>query len=365
MKRIFLALFCLACLGSIAWAQLESNPGVAEFDLSLSSIDIRLGSTVDMHAKIYENTSSDCFPSLGNTILAIPGWMETANTWRPLAHSLFKNETKVWNGVLTTGNICRIVALDMPGSGGSSLPTGNLVFGDLTLQDYATSILGSLDRLRTINVRPGIIMGHEQGGLLVQMMQETLLANGTSLRRAYSIRSAVLLASAPPQGSSWRFFDSLDPDTLAGYVQSDPVNGSYLVMPDNDWIAFFFVGINGLVHPGSPIAEQINDLGYKSSAPLAASLQLANIFPFVRPAVEGGIFQPANGTMLQMVAYENDPIVRPEESLALYAYLTYDNTSARHAVVNRADGVHGLHMADPGLLLSRIAGVVEIPYVTW
>jgi pimeloyl-ACP methyl ester carboxylesterase len=366
MKRFFLVFCCLACLSSMAWAQPVTNPGIAEFDLNLSRIDIRAGSTVDMHAKIFENTSGYCYPSLGNTILAIPGWTETANTWKLLARTLFNNQTIVWDGALITGNICRIIALDMPGSGGSSLPTGSLVFGDLTLQDYVTAILGSMDRLRTINVKAGIIMAHSQGGLLVQMMQETLLADGTSLRRAYGIRSAVLLASAPPQGFPWRFFDNINPDTLAGYVENDPANGSYLVVPDDDWIAFLFLGIDGQLYPGAPTPQLINDLGYKSPAPLAASLELANVAPFVRPAVKGGIFRPANGTILQMAAYEDDPIVRPEESLALYAYLTYDTKSARHKVVDKIfNGVHGLHIADPGMLLVAISGGISIPLTTW
>jgi len=124
--------------------------------------------------------------------------------------------------------------------------------------------------------------------------------------------------------------------------------------------------MDGQLYPGAPTPQLINDLGYKSPAPLAASLELANVAPFVRPAVRGGAFRPANGTILQMAAYENDPVVRPEESLALYAYLTYDITSARHALVGSSfNGVHGLHIADPGLLLQATAGVISIPYMTW
>jgi hypothetical protein len=177
MKRALYLLFAFGLMCSAAWAQDEGTPLISESNLLMKAVTLRPGTTADINIKVYENLSGTCQATLGNTVLAIPGVMHTAATMGPFAKTMIQIfENKVWAGFMVSGNICRVLSIDLPGHGLSGLPQGNIKFGEMVLEDYMAAIFGSLDRLRAIGVKPSILIGHDVGGLMVQMMQQDLLS---------------------------------------------------------------------------------------------------------------------------------------------------------------------------------------------
>jgi pimeloyl-ACP methyl ester carboxylesterase len=373
MKRLFLCMFLAAVCMSFAWAQVGPGLQIVEDSLIMTKIPMRSGSTVDLHAKIFENISSNCQAGIGNTVVAIHGMWHTANTWRNLAYALLDNsQDVVWDGAMLSGNICRFVALDLPGHGRSSYPTGgSLTFGDLVAEDYVGAIFAGMDRLRAINIRPTILISHSIGGLLIEMMQDTLIKQGKdrlgreiNLRSAYGIRNVVLLNPAPPGGFPWGQVDN--PAALAAfqsYIFMDPRQGMYILPDYIGWISFMFGGADGKLSPSTPSASEVALQQYISPEPLSILLQAANFGPLRRPSVAPGIFTPFRGTKIQMVVGENDAIFKPTENEAVYRYLTYDNSKARYVVVDGPESVHDLYIGNAGLLLKRISGQIVIPNV--
>ena len=57
-------------------------------------------------------------------------------TWQPFAEALFEGRP----------SLCRVAAINLPGRGGSTLPSG-LAFGDLLLDDHVSAILSVLEAL--------------------------------------------------------------------------------------------------------------------------------------------------------------------------------------------------------------------------
>jgi len=373
MKRLFLCILLAAVSTSLAWAQGEAALAIVEDSLIITSVPLRSGSTVDLHAKIFENVSSTCQAGVGNTVLAIHGPLMTANSWRNYAYALLDNsQNMVWDGATITGNICRFVALDLPGHGRSSFPAGgNLMYGDLLLEDYVQAIFAGMNRLRTIQVRPTILIGHSTGGLLVEMMQDTLIKQGRNqmgreynLRSVYDIRNVILLAPAPPGNFRWPTAE--DPGGITGwqqFINIDPQYGLYFLLDYPAWTGFLFLGMNGDLAPSIPSATEAAQQQYISPEPLSIFLEASNFGPLHRPSVAPGIFAPNRGTKLYLVGYENDTLMALVDHAGVYRHLTYDNTRSRYAVVGGPESVHGIHVGNAVLLLKRLEGQVEIPYM--
>lgn len=389
---VFMGIFVLIGLCFSVYAKSSEK---TDYNITLHGVELREGVTSNITLRVFVNEKK---PSSGKTIFIVPGWTQTANTWGPFAEAIF-NDTQ--HGP----KVSRVVVIDMPGHGNSALPD-NLVFGDLTLDDYAQATLVSLERLRKgYHIKPKTIIGHSQGGLIVQMMQQSLKDEGTNLEKELGIKKVVLLASVVPREINWsyRYAPYFDPATLANFFLVEGWNNPYnpynpdelpLVaefgvhwrLPDPIWREFFFTKLDdGLVSSKAPTPEEIAEKGYNAPEPLFATLQLVGIelfgTPFVdwppygpedfrlnddvRPSVDANIFDKKSGTALQIVSYTQDTLVRPEESRLLYEYLTgKDNGKDKDVVVIGAneshDAVHNLHTSDPEYLLDNIAGKVKI-----
>src|SRR5262249_21714828 len=107
------------------------------------------------------------------------------------------------------------VAIDLPGHGKSAPPVGAL-FGELGLQDYVATVLGTLDRLKERGIRASALMGHSMGGATVLLTQQTLVQRGQSLREAYAVAPVVALAPG-----AWV------PDTTPAVTQSPAVGAAF------------------------------------------------------------------------------------------------------------------------------------------
>lgn len=337
---------CFAMLALLGFAQTAAAN--ADFDVTLRGVKLRPGVTVDIHARVFVNEASPC---RGRDVLAVHGTAHTAATWEPFAEAIFVDNP-------TGRNACRIVALDLPGHGASGLPTGGLWLGEVTLADYVTVLRRSLKRLAPLGIRPKTLLGHSQGGLVIQLAQQALHAAGTNLRREFNIKHVVLFAPVGPR----QIPDSGAPgETLAAFLASDPVRGSYLQIPDAVWPALFFSNLSGTIASGAPTAAEVAARGYNAVAPLFAAAETAGAAPFTRPSVDAGIFRRASGTTLNIATYEQDQLIFPSENWLLYEYLTGDATGAGIAEVAGLDAVHDLHVSDPVNLLGAVAGTVELP----
>jgi pimeloyl-ACP methyl ester carboxylesterase len=340
------ALFLLILPSSGAWALGVPS---TDYDVVVEGIELRPGVEVDIHVEVFVNEAVPCH---GRTLFAVHGFGHTAATWQPLVEALFADNP-------TGAVVCRVAAIDLPGRGGSTLPT-NLTYGDLLLDDYVTAILGTLDGLRDQGVRPRIAVGHSQGGMLLQLAQQRLIDQGTDLLHRFLIHRAILLAPVPSAQIPWLFADSgVAGGILSLFLTVDPVLGAIIFVPDAAFPDLYFTDLAGVLASGAPTPAQVAALGYNAPEPLLSALNLVGAPPFSRPMVDAGIFGPGRGTRLFVAAYQEDRLIRPEESALLYELLTGDAHGRRFAAVAGPETVHDLHLSDPAGLLAAVAGVIR------
>jgi pimeloyl-ACP methyl ester carboxylesterase len=334
---------CVVLLGLLlAWTAVPAQAGPAvTFDFTFAAVDIRPGVTADLHVREFVNASQPC---RGRVALAVHGMLHTANTWDRLIEALFEENP-------AGRRMCRVIALDMPGHGGSGLPVG-IQFGELEIPDYVSALLGTLDRLADLRISPDTVFGHSLGGLVVQAAQQRLLEQGTNLRRAYGIKNVVLFASAAPLELPLSNYEYLAA-AMAPFITWSPTLGAHLALPDSVWATMLFTNFFMQLVSGAPTPADVAARGYNAPAPLAVATGGISVAP--------GVFATAHKTALGMVAYEHDPAVLPFESAALYSYLTGDLTGSGLALLTGPETVHEMHISNPGLLLDSIAGIIRLP----
>jgi pimeloyl-ACP methyl ester carboxylesterase len=333
-------------LGPTSSARLAQSSASAlprtDYTIALSDVALRPGITVDLNITVFVDEDAPGSSSTPNkTALAVSGFAHTAASWSAFAEALFDNEPQ---------RVCRLAAIDLPGHGGSGLPEGGLPFGFLTLDDYATAVLAAIEGLNARGLEVGSLIGHSQGGMVIQLAQQRLIDQETDLRDALGIKEVVLLAPTLPNGLPWAFADNGTAiGLLSGFlVPNDPVLGPHFRIPDAVWPFLFFTNLSGQLVSGVP--SNVSSLN--APEPLLSALQLVGAQPFgQRPSIDAGIFSPPNGTQLTVIAFEQDVLVRPNEAAALYAYLTGQSNGQRFGVVLGAEAVHDLYVSNPTALL--------------
>jgi pimeloyl-ACP methyl ester carboxylesterase len=333
-----------------AWA--EENSWSAHFRFT---VELRPGVVADIDTIYMLNLHHQ---SGGKTLLAVPGMGLTANSYQPLVEQLFAagshGESSLFSGA---------ILMDFPGHGGSGLPrndpsTAPLLFGNLTLQDYVTTLLGVLDQLAFLQIQPDMLVGHCMGGMIIQLAQQQLIAQNTDVHRRYGIKDVVLIATDPPgqiQGSR------TDPSAfnLAPFVvPNDPVLGTYLKLklrPQfilNNW----FRNLAGVYVPGAPM-NYMTDPSPIADESMMVLLEIFGRPPFTnRPMIEAGIFDSKHGSCLSLIAFSQDAFYSPEGQLATYKYLTGDRTggiysNGRYDFIDAPDAVHGMYYSNPAALI--------------
>ena len=334
-------------LGLVAPAAVAGQAPDTDYHVLIEDIALRPGVTVDVHVRVYVDESRPC---LGRTVFAVHGFAHTAATWGPLAEALFAGASG------DAGVVCRVAAVDLPARGGSSPPTG-ILFGDLLLADYVTALEGTLDGLEAAGVHPGTIVAHSQGGLLVQMLQQRLLDDGTSLLLRYGVHHALLLASAPPAGIPWNFVDSGTAGAILGQlIVFDPVLGLVARVPDALFPILFFTDTNGDLVSGAPTPAEVAAGGWNGPEPLLAALNLVGAPPLAREAIDPGIFGLGSGTRLSMVSYQEDVLIRPSENAVLFEHLTGRAPDRDFVEVTGLEAVHDVQLSAPQLILDALGG---------
>jgi len=145
---------------AVTFGLLLNSNAYADFNLTLEDIELEPGIMADINIYVFESDSPFCQSGKinANSIFAVHGILSSAFVWGPLAEALFINNP-------TGGPVCRVVAIDLPGHGGSGLPQGGLLFGQMSEDNYANVVINSLKRLAEEHkIRPISYMAHSNGG---------------------------------------------------------------------------------------------------------------------------------------------------------------------------------------------------------
>ena len=340
-------LVMLVCAAQ-AYAQSSDVPSVV-------SVSLPGGGIVDIAINNFENPNKNA----GNkAILAVHGLAHTGATFEPLANELFKK----------TGSdkVDRVLAVNFPGRNGSGLPS-NVLFGDLTIEDYTAVLLGVLDQLAK-QIKIESIIAHSMGGLIVQTLQNNLRSTGTSLQKEYGINNVYLLAPSIPNPLPWLFADSGAASDIAGILVSfDPSLGVYLRLLSNDpveqaellgiWLTIFFTNSLEQFVPGTPFTTALES-NYVSNEALIMTLQLLGSNGFVRPSVNPGIFNASVQKCFRIVTFSEDLAVPGEDLLQeyrdLYTFLTGNAQSTNVVLIDAPDAVHDMYIANPAEVAKTI-----------
>jgi pimeloyl-ACP methyl ester carboxylesterase len=333
-----------ALIGLLQTATSRADDGSLDHPLLLEDISIRAGVIADISVTAFDNERCSACDARGRSLLALPGIGFTAASWQPMAEAIFAERQP-------RTEYCQFYAIDPPGHGNSGLPQG-MAFGDMTLLDLLTAYRNTWQRLIEMGVAPEAVMGHSQGALLTQMLQEQLLDEGSSLRAEFGARDAVLLGASPPAAIEWSVATPELFALFSSFITWTPERGTFAVAPPEAWVSISYTNFSGVPHPDTPLARLAD---YTSPESIPSVLELFGFAGFARPEVRRGAFAPANGTRLTLVAFTEDPFALVPEQEELYEHLTNDRRPRRLAIVDDEFAVHNLHNAEPRRLVEAIA----------
>ncbi len=306
----------------------------------ITDITLRPGVTTDITLTQYQRVKQGTCTQVG---VAVHGYSHTAATWELFAEKY-----------LAQGEVCAVYAIDLPGHGASGLPVG-MVFGDMVLEDYVTTVQAVLTHLQEQKIHTRTIVAHSQGALVTQMLQQRLLDHGTNLRDAYAVKEVVFLAPAQPLEQSWYFVDSgIATTLLSTFIGFDSTLGTIVGLPGVAFPQFFFTKLSNTVATDAPHPLVFDAQGYASVEPLYSSLQLSGTTPFIRPSIDSGIFGKKHNTKLTVVGYAQDTVVLSHEASSLYVYLTGDIKQKRMFTVENENAVHDAYISQPETTVSVI-----------
>lgn len=355
IKNLAVSLVALLSL-MISFPGYSHGRSSRDYDLLFKNVALRDGVKFDLHLKVYVNESAPCV-SGSRELFAIHGYAHSAATWENFSDALFSSGYSFLP-------MCRVIAIDLPGHGQSSVPTGDL-YSDLSLEDDVSAIIAALERLPSVGLRPQSIVGHSQGGLLVQMLQQRLIDQGTNLHRAFDISRATLLAPTPPAALPWNLVDSGEATALLqNFLVADPALGNIFLFPGAVFPGLFFTNFSGEVAPGTPDIATLNS--YAAPEPLISSLELTGLPPIPqRPQIEPNIFMEQgmrtalHGTALRVISFSNDGLVLSNEARQIYMYLTGDEDLRRYVDVKDEYAVHDMYISDPSALLQAASSQIQ------
>jgi pimeloyl-ACP methyl ester carboxylesterase len=352
LKMAATAMLCSLMLFSVA------QPA-QDYNILIEGIEIEPGVTIDINVDVFVNENAQSWSNTGK-VFAIEGMAHTANCWKPLAEQLFSNTDPAME-------INEFYAINLPGRGGSGLPQGNgFLFQDMYLEHNLVMYEAVLTYLNEVHgVHPRTIMGHSKGGMEVIMMQNKLIAQGSSLNMKFGIKQAILLAPAIPAPVEWAFLSTgAGQALLEPFAVFNPETGLILDIPFTTWPFLFFTNTccyfpPNLV-PGAPTPAQVLANGYNSIEAGPVIFQLGGAvppppYPFKpRPSVNPGIFTAPFGVHLTIIADEFDRMMSPEDETNLYLFLTNDATLANMKTVLGEETCHDTHISDPHAVIELI-----------
>jgi len=343
---LLLAVFCVINVA-------QTSSAVVKFKVKLrNNVFVEMGATV----------ISKSHSPKKNSILVLNGTAQTAKTFTALAQSVLASDA----------DVSRMILLDYPAHGNSGIPTGGgIKFGDLTMDDYVTALLGSLDKLKDLHLDPNALMGHSLGAEIIQMAQTRLASHGDSLRHDYKIKAAIFLVPDIARPLQWAAIDAGAADPLAAaFVRNDATLGSIfdlLTTPGGPetWLGLFYGDRAGVIAPGAPTPAQAISNGWISFDSGTMVKQLIGLPDSPggprkpRPTIGANIFAPSHGTIVGLAALEQDGLyVFPDEHRAVYEFVTGDLTDSLFFAFTGPNTVHNIHTITPGIYNNVIKQVL-------
>ncbi len=333
----------------------QTTSSVVKFRIYLrSNVSVEMGATV---------ISKPGFPAYrSSSVLVLNGTGQTGKTFNALAQSVLASDA----------NVSKMVLLDYPGHGNSGFPVGNVKFGDLTMDDYVTALLASLEQLEYRHIKVNALLGHSLGAEIIQMAQTRLVNRGDSLRRQFGIKSAVFIVPDIASPLQWVAIDAGAADPLAAnFVRTDPTLGSIFDLlttpggPDT-WVGLFYGNLTGAIVPGAPTPAQAIANGFISFDSGAMVKQLIGLPDTPggprkpRPTINANTFSRSKGTIAGVVALEQDGLyVFPDEHRAVYRFVTGDQTDNLFFTFTGSNTVHNIHTITPSIYNGVIKRVLS------
>jgi pimeloyl-ACP methyl ester carboxylesterase len=325
------------------------------------SINIRNNVTVQMGATVISKTDSS--GSNKNSILVLNGTSQTVKPFEGLAKSLLASDAKV----------SKMILLDLPGHGNSNYPVGSGVkFGDLTMDDYVTALLSSLEKLEDLKLKTNSILAHSLSAEIVQMAQNRLLSQGDDLRHEFGIKSAIFIAPDIASPLPWAAIDAGGADPLAiGFMRDDATLGNVfdlVTLPGGQetWIGLFYGTRTGTLPTGAPTPAQAIANGFVSfeSGQMAKELIGLPNTPggerTPRPTINSNLFTSRTGTIAAVITLEQDSLyIFPDEHRAVYRFITGDQSDRLFFPLTGPDTVHNVHTITPSIYNHIIKQVLD------
>jgi pimeloyl-ACP methyl ester carboxylesterase len=355
-KRLFqsiLGVLLLAVFG-LATAAAQTTITIVTF-----RIKVRTNVSVDMGATVISDSSG----STGDSILVLNGTAQTAKTFTALAQSV----------IGSNAGVSRMILLDYPGHGNSDIPIGgNVKFGDLTMDDYASALLASLEKLGELNLGPNAVMGHSLGAEIIQLAQTRLVRSGKTLRGEFGVKAAIFLVPDIASPLQWAAIDAGAADGLAAaFVRNDPDLGEIFDLlttpggPDT-WVGLFYGNRAGMIAPGAPSPSEAVANGFISFDSGAMVKQLIGLPDTPggprkpRPSIDANIFTSSTGTIAGLITLEQDGLYAfPTEHQALYEYVTGDTTDRLFFAFTGQFTVHNIHTITPDIYNKEIKRILN------
>jgi pimeloyl-ACP methyl ester carboxylesterase len=332
-------------------------PYMSDYSILLEDVEVEPGVTIDINVNVYVNENAIHPNYNGGRVFAIHGMSHTANTWKPFSEALFETDVLGYN-------INQVYAIDLPGRGGSGIPEGNgFLMEDLYSEHYLNIIFNVLDKLADMKIKPRTIMGHSMGGLWVQLMQQRMLDQGTTLWNEYKIKRAILFAPAPAAPSPWYHITSGQGGSLAQFAGYFPGLGTMLAIPDQVFPFIFFTNETyqpPATVPGAPTPADVTAEGYGAMEPGPLVFEIAGYqppapYPFKpRPSVDEKIFKRHNKTKLTVISYTGDMLMDEFDEDSLYIFLTGDHKYRRYHELSGDFTCHDLHLSNPVAILDSL-----------
>jgi pimeloyl-ACP methyl ester carboxylesterase len=311
-------------------------------DWVLPGVALGGGASADVHVRVLVNEwAMDDASCPDRAVLVVHGAAHNAASWEPFAEALL--------GEWWDAGACRVYAIDLPGHGGSSLPTGAR-YGDLGVAHYAAAVDAVLVALAGDGVRVRTIVGHSMGGLVVQQVQAALVAAGTDLRRAYAIDDALLIASSLPAAVH---AGCGEPPGLE--LAPSPPAGEVVALPDLAWRALFFTDRTGATIRGAPDLTTV--ARYNSDE---SGVAIEQILGIGAPELPPGLFD-GERVRLTVLAHAGDPFARSESQRCLHRYLSSEPGDAGFVVMGGPGAIHDAHVSSPGDVVRAVAGRAALP----
>ena len=292
----------------------------------------------------------------------------TATKYAVLVHG-YTGGPEIWDNFITTWSaspeaeqIAGFIIPALPGHDKSTKPR-DVVYGALTMDDYAGAIIAVLDK---VNDPEGgdyyptkILVGHSMGGMLLPIIEDHLITErNQTLMQNYGITGILDIAPVPTEDTAWSYAEGptgsnfLSP-LLMQLIQYVNWKRGVVEFSDATAISMWYTGANGITST-APTVEQISAFNFPE--PLRVSFNMCG-FP-----VPNGKRVNVGSLRLEQyhtatVAMADDTLMTPDEICEVHKYNTGKECTAAEGYilisgtgtnnVQPGEAVHGLIRSDP------------------